>query len=51
VSVFWDTNVFVYAFIAGPKHQIARRGAHRFAALPRGSVSGSRPAVDAAAKG
>ena len=23
---FWDTNVFVYAFIAGPKQQIARRG-------------------------
>jgi predicted nucleic acid-binding protein len=25
VSAFWDTNVFVYAFIAGPKQQIARR--------------------------
>jgi predicted nucleic acid-binding protein len=24
VSAFWDTNVFVYAFIAGPKQQIAR---------------------------
>ena len=22
---FWDTNVFVYAFIVGPKQQIARR--------------------------
>jgi predicted nucleic acid-binding protein len=26
VIAFWDTNVFVYAFIAGPKQQIARRG-------------------------
>jgi predicted nucleic acid-binding protein len=26
VTAFWDTNVFVYAFIAGPKQQIARRG-------------------------
>jgi predicted nucleic acid-binding protein len=25
VSAFWDTNVFVYAFITGPKQQIARR--------------------------
>ena len=25
MSAFWDTNVFVYAFIAGPKQQIARR--------------------------
>ena len=25
MSVFWDTNAFVYAFIAGPKQQIARR--------------------------
>jgi len=25
VSAFWDTNVFVYAFIAGPKQQAARR--------------------------
>jgi predicted nucleic acid-binding protein len=25
VSAFWDTNVFVYAFIAGPKQQVARR--------------------------
>jgi predicted nucleic acid-binding protein len=24
VSAFWDTNVFVYAFIAGPKQQVAR---------------------------
>lgn len=26
MTAFWDTNVFVYAFIAGPKQQIARRG-------------------------
>ena len=25
MTAFWDTNVFVYAFIAGPKQQIARR--------------------------
>ncbi len=25
MSAFWDTNVFVYAFIAGPKQQAARR--------------------------
>ena len=25
MNAFWDTNVFVYAFIAGPKQQIARR--------------------------
>jgi len=25
VSAFWDTNVVVYAFVAGPKQQIARR--------------------------
>lgn len=25
MSAFWDTNVFVYAFIAGPKQQVARR--------------------------
>jgi predicted nucleic acid-binding protein len=25
VSDFWDTNVFVYAFLCGPKQQIARR--------------------------
>jgi predicted nucleic acid-binding protein len=24
MSAFWDTNVFVYAFIVGPKQQIAR---------------------------
>lgn len=24
MSAFWDTNVFVYAFIGGPKQQIAR---------------------------
>ncbi len=24
MSAFWDTNVFVYAFIDGPKQQIAR---------------------------
>ena len=25
MTAFWDTNVFVYAFIVGPKQQIARR--------------------------
>ena len=25
MSAFWDTNVFVYSFIAGPKRQLARR--------------------------
>ena len=25
MSDFWDTNVFVYAFLCGPKQQIARR--------------------------
>jgi predicted nucleic acid-binding protein len=25
VSDFWDTNVFVHAFVSGPKQQIARR--------------------------
>ena len=24
MSAFWDTNVFVYAFIAGPKQHVAR---------------------------
>ena len=24
MSAFWDTNIFVYAFIAGPKQQTAR---------------------------
>lgn len=24
MSAFWDTNVFVYAFIVGPKQQVAR---------------------------
>jgi predicted nucleic acid-binding protein len=26
VSAFWDTNAFIYAFIAGPKQQAARGG-------------------------
>jgi predicted nucleic acid-binding protein len=26
VTAFWDTNIFVYAFITSPKQQIARRG-------------------------